>query len=71
MGQPTGGLTIRSGRSQLWQHTPVLLTTNRGFAEHRFKLMIGAVFAELFFQTLAVDAAFTPWVALDKKGSFV
>jgi hypothetical protein len=52
MGQPTSGIAQRVGKTQLWQHTPAIAVTEGGFGEQQFRLLMGAKFSVLFFQSL-------------------
>jgi len=52
MGQPSAGLSLRVGRSQLWAHSTTIALTSPNYAEQMHRLYEGERFSRLVVQTL-------------------
>ena len=61
MGQPTSGITQRVGRAQVWQHTPSMISSEKGFGEHIYRLTLAAKLSVLFFQSLVIPGTSQLW----------
>jgi hypothetical protein len=61
MGQPTGLLLQRSGRTQLWEQMAAIGVGQRGYAEHSHRILQAVGLLRLLFKSLPVDRRLCLW----------
>ncbi len=67
MGQPTGGLAQRVGRSQFWAHSTGLLSTDTSFSEFQFKILLASRLSVRILQSLPLMKNRSFWVHCSQR----